>query len=216
MENKSRTSKFVSRQTTKTIEQAKKIRIILIIGAIAGVIAMAITAGVVYNRANPKDDVIAAAFTSGTYGDFEYERNGGGVTITAYNGNSSEAVLPGTIDDVPVQQIGSGAFENNAELISITMPDSVVSIGANAFKGCTALINVDMSQSLYSIGDNAFAGCKMLKSINLPASFMGGAANAFEGCHEEFALTVIEGGNGQTYAETNNIAFKLAGEDTAE
>jgi hypothetical protein len=44
--------------------------------------------------------------------------------------------------EVPVTEIGDGAFEDCTELTSITIPSTVESIGENAFKGCKNLEDI--------------------------------------------------------------------------
>ena len=54
------------------------------------------------------------------------------------------APLPGTIGDF--------AFARCESLISIVIPDSVISIGRSAFDGCSSLATVHIGDSVTSIG----------------------------------------------------------------
>ena len=54
----------------------------------------------------------------------------------------TEAVIPSTYNEKPVEEIRVGAFWNCEFLASITIPDSVRSIGANAFGSCRALTGI--------------------------------------------------------------------------
>ena len=82
---------------------------------------------------------------SPTFGDFGYEKNanGTGIVITEYLGNSAEVVIPDTIDELPITEIGDEAFFNNTTLRKITVPQTVERIGVRAFKGCTMLSEMD-------------------------------------------------------------------------
>ena len=60
------------------------------------------------------------------------------------------APLPGTIGDF--------AFARCESLISIVIPDSVISIGRSAFDGCSSLATVHIGDSVTSIGYGAFRG----------------------------------------------------------
>ena len=101
--------------------------------------------------------------------DFEYEFSSIGkyVYITKYIGESEDVVIPSEIEDFPVIQIKSGAFENST-VKNVVLPKTVTGIGA-AFKNCTSLSSVTLPQDseLYIIGHNAFENCTSLKTINL-------------------------------------------------
>lgn len=76
-----------------------------------------------------------------TFGDFTYELNeaGTGVVITAYNGSDAEVIVPDTINNIPVTEIGAEAFMGNTTMKKITLPQTIERIGVRAFKNCTAL-----------------------------------------------------------------------------
>ena len=101
--------------------------------------------------------------------DFEYtvSSSGKSVFITKYIGNSEEVVIPSEIEDLPVIQIKSGAFENST-VKNAVLPKSVTGIGS-AFKNCASLSSVTIPQDseLYIIGQSAFENCTSLKTINL-------------------------------------------------
>ena len=101
--------------------------------------------------------------------DFEYtvSSSGKSVFITKHIGNSEEVVIPSEIEDLPVIQIKSGAFENSI-VKNVVLPKTVTGIGG-AFKNCTSLSSVTIPQDseLYIIGQSAFENCTSLKTINL-------------------------------------------------
>ncbi len=61
--------------------------------------------------------------------------------------------------------IGENAFSCSDNLISVTIPNSVISIGSNAFFRCYSLTSVTIPNSVTSIGDYAFFGCENLKNV---------------------------------------------------
>ena len=61
------------------------------------------------------------------------------MVIVKYTGSASSVTVPATIAELPVVEIGEGAFENNTAITSVDLPDTVEVIGKRAFAGCTAL-----------------------------------------------------------------------------
>ena len=130
-----------------------------------------------------------------------------------------------------VDVIGSWAFYDCDNLISITLPETVLSVGHTAFSGCTNLTNIILPDGVAAIGswafgecENlititlpkgltsldycAFAGCTSLTSLTLPValSFIGECA--FDGCYGLESITVLpsippQGGNNM-FRDTNN------------
>ena len=103
-------------------------------------------------------------------GSLEYESDGEAITITKAVGTIVSAVIPESIDGVPVTAIGDSAFNQKAcanTLMEITLPDTIVSIGKNAFSDRVQLITINMPASLQTIGNNAFDGCSRLKTLDM-------------------------------------------------
>ena len=115
-----------------------------------------------------------------------------------------------------VTRIGDYAFEECANLTSITLPESVTSIGYRAFSGTPWYNNlpdgvVYIGKVLYrwkgempvnttivvpngiaSISDYAFEECANLTSITLPESVMRIGHGVFEGCTGLTSITIPE------------------------
>jgi len=68
---------------------------------------------------------------------------GNGVILVSYNGNDAEVIIPDTVNNLPIVEIGAFAFENNTTLEYIDLPDTVEVIGERAFAGCTNLSSMD-------------------------------------------------------------------------
>jgi len=60
----------------------------------------------------------------------------GGVIIKSYLGSNKEVRIPPSIQNNPVTGIGEKAFRDNKNIISVIIPNGVISIGYEAFFGC--------------------------------------------------------------------------------
>ena len=81
-----------------------------------------------------------------------------------------------------VKSIGSRAFLNCSELISITFPNSVTTIGSSAFERCTGLTDVVIGDGVTFIDYEAFKNCSSLSSLTLPSSLKTIENETFSGC----------------------------------
>ena len=97
-------------------------------------------------------------YTLSRYGKY-YIATGMG-TCTA-----SEIVIGNTYNQLPVKEVGYRAFEYCQELISVTIPNGVVSIGVAAFWECDGLTSVTMADTLINIESAAFYDCRGLTSV---------------------------------------------------
>ena len=67
-----------------------------------------------------------------------------------------------------VIRIGSYAFRNSSEALTITLPNSINTIGYRAFEDCTKLKNINLPDGITDIGSHAFDSCEALESISIP------------------------------------------------
>ena len=105
--------------------------------------------------------------------------------LIAFLSRKEKVILPNGIT-----HIGSGTFEGNEDLISITLPEGLTHIGDDAFSNCKNLINIDIPSSLVYIGSNAFSGCESLLSIHFPDGLINIGSSAFYGCKGLSDLTL--------------------------
>jgi hypothetical protein len=73
---------------------------------------------------------------------FTFTTNNGQITITGYTGAGGALTIPSKTNGYPVGAIAPSAFENNANLTTITIPGSVTDIGRGALSGCTKLTSI--------------------------------------------------------------------------
>ena len=92
------------------------------------------------------------------------------VSITGYDGDATEIVIPAEIEGLPVTSIDESAFYWADNLTSIKLPDSVTYIGAWAFATCENLSSINIPDGVTFIGDRAFGACRGLTNISIPDS----------------------------------------------
>ena len=125
-----------------------------------------------------------------SYGDFSYEENESGITITEYEGNKTKLAIPGKIHGKKVTSIGGGAFYYRSGLTSVTIPKSVTSIGEDALNSCSGLTSITIPKNVTWIGGYAFVGCSGLTSIMIPKSVTWIGEYAFGNCSGLTSITI--------------------------
>lgn len=79
--------------------------------------------------------------------------------------SDSNIVIPSTYQGLHVTQIADYAFEGNAAITTVTIPETVTSIGDGAFQICPGLTSVTIQGKRTSIGELAFNSCSELDEI---------------------------------------------------
>ena len=103
------------------------------------------------------------------------------------NTNLANFSYTATISSIPASQVPSAA-----NLIGVTIGNSVTSIGDNAFNGATSLISVIFTPTsiLSSIGFSTFESCTGLTSITIPNSVTSISNYAFKSCTSLTSITI--------------------------
>ncbi len=70
---------------------------------------------------------------------------------------------------------------NGSGIVTIVIPETILSVGQSAFSECTRLTSVTFEGSLTSIGASAFWGCTALRQITLPEGLTEIAQSLFNG-----------------------------------
>ncbi|WP_026529205.1 leucine-rich repeat protein [Butyrivibrio sp. VCD2006] len=116
------------------------------------------------------------------------------IEVDGINIEGTEVVIPATVvagnEEYTVTSVGESAFSGNANITSITLPDTVTTIEPNAFKDCTSLSSVKLGNGVETISANAFRKCTKLKSVTLPGSLKEIGKNAFNGCKNLKSITI--------------------------
>ena len=168
----------------------------------------------------PIDDDPDAPYEQKYYNGFTYYSNGGGICISAYDGDATDLVIPSEIDGTIVRYIDSDAFRGCNSLKKVTIPGSIEDISPNAFRECDNIEDLILEEGLYSISQYAFVGLKSLKHVQIPISvgYIGERAFGFDiqyGEEEEgdydytyiddFTMDVYEDSEGYYYANEYGI-----------
>ncbi len=127
-----------------------------------------------------------------TYEGYTYSLNGDeeSVTITGYTGTDTALVIPGEIDGKKVTDIEARAFDNNDNITSAVIPESVKRIPERLFSDCNSLTSVTLPDSITVIGDNTFDGCDKLTDVNIPKNVTKIGSAAFGGCKKLTSVSI--------------------------
>ena len=103
------------------------------------------------------------------------------VTIIGMNQLSDfdgRIVIPETIAGHTVTEIGLAAFEENSDILSVSLPESIRAVKGFAFRNCVNLSEINFPESLEEIGGFAFAATS-LTSVTLSENLLSLGHNAF-------------------------------------
>ena len=93
-------------------------------------------------------------------------------------------VIPDTVTYLrvkyAVKSIGEYAFSNSADLVTVDIPDQILSIGSDAFNGCRNLTSVTLPEGIDRLF-RVFAYCTSLHRITIPNSVTA-VNTVFAGC----------------------------------
>ena len=92
-------------------------------------------------------------------------------------------------------RIGSWAFQDCTNLVSVSMPSTMSVIADGAFFGCTGLTMLSLNEGLYTIGQSAFSQCRSLVDLRLPQSLLMIDHQAFYMCTSLSYVTIPSGVN---------------------
>lgn len=104
------------------------------------------------------------------------------VHIEGYNGSDSIVSIPSDINGRPVTAIKSFAFDNNAVIEQINIPNSVSIIGSYAFRGCSKLKSVVIPGSAKDLGNGLFDNCNSLTTATLEEGITSTSEWMFNKC----------------------------------
>ncbi len=107
--------------------------------------------------------------------------------ITGYEGTNTVVIVPNSIAGMQVTEIGSSAFFDRLDIVSVVIPEGITAIGqlgpagSGAFTDCDSLTNVSLPSSLRIIGSLTFEECRSLTHLVIPDGVTGIGGGAFDG-----------------------------------
>lgn len=131
-----------------------------------------------------------------------YQKNDDGKSYTLHTYNPSSTAtsytVPGTVNGLSVTSIFRMAFQNNANLTSVTVPASVNDIKAYAFDSCAKLMKISIAADSVTLGGGSFT--------NLPEGSVIEVAN-------ETVKNAFEPANYSTYYTAEKTTVKLKSDE---
>ena len=121
--------------------------------------------------------------------DFLFITSGGVNYMLDYVGSETNLTLPRNYKGESYE-IYQYAFYGRDDIVSITIPDSVISIGSSAFSGCDSLTSVTIPNSVKSIDISAFSGCDSLTSVTIGNGVKTIGSYAFQNCTSLTSVTI--------------------------
>ncbi|MBQ7133954.1 MAG: leucine-rich repeat protein [Ruminococcus sp.] len=97
--------------------------------------------------------------------------------------------------------ISGSAFMNMNNLVSVTMPDSVIYLDDYVFEDCTSLSNINFSDNIEYVGESVFLNTKWEKNLPDGPVYVGKVLYAYNGDVPQPHKYVIKDGTTQIYRE---------------
>ena len=149
-----------------------------------------------------------------TYGDLSYvtsdsdgDRIYDYIAIIDCNESVTKIEIPAEIEDIPVVEIKSSAFNGCANLTSIIIPDSITSIGDFAFENCSGLTSITIPDSVTSIGDHAFYNCLTSITVSENNKYFSSLNGVLFNKDKTELVTYLIGNERTEYAIPDSVTF---------
>lgn len=107
--------------------------------------------------------------------------------------DTDHVVIPVQVEGKDVIAIDSGAFMDEQDIVSVSIPNTVESIGAEAFSGCRRLESIVIPRKVTEIRGNCFENCSSLKNVVLHDGITSIRGYAFRNCTALEEITLPRG-----------------------
>ncbi|MBQ7739627.1 MAG: leucine-rich repeat protein [Eubacterium sp.] len=122
-----------------------------------------------------------------TFGDYTYDEYENRITLTKYNGNEKNLVIPDEINGKRVTKIGPDFAYKDID--TLKLPAYLETLGWDAFDGCNIKSIAPMPSTLKRIEADAFSG-NAFESIELNEGLLRIEDEAFWGCDNLTTLVI--------------------------
>ncbi len=172
-----------------------------IVCALAGVLMLCVTAGLLWlnypdGKGEPgyTEGIVFSLNGTNRYGQANssmyLEKQGEAyASVINYSGSAEHIVIPDTYEGLPVRAISEDAFKGT-DIVSVRIPDTVVTIESEAFRSCSVLERVAMSDAAKEIFAGAFADCSLLSEISLPEGIKVISSRLFFNCCSLISINI--------------------------
>lgn len=149
---------------------------------------------------------------------------GGTGKVTSGGWTFDKATVTAIVVEEGITELGDRSLADFSNVVSVTLPDTLLVIGEQVFQYCMKLRSVTVPEGVTSLGFCAFQYCLELGHLSLPASLtsIGGSvvSQCFELDHVSYAGTeeqwnAIEGHGNVFVADTYPIRFCFENDGSA-
>ncbi len=128
------------------------------------------------------------------------------ITITGCDRDAMYVEIPKQIDGVPVTAIGEKAFYYCKNIVSVEIPDGIISIGDNAFDTCHYLKSISIPNSVIDLGNAVFDSCLSLETVTIGSGVTNiTGENMFADCYLLKSIDVDN--NNQYFSSVDGVLF---------
>lgn len=140
-------------------------------------------------------------------GGLLFSIRGDGIHIVGEYSLKESRILPSHLLGLPVSAIEEAVFKDNALLKEAVIPGSVRTVGSQAFYNCQELVSVTMGEGVEEIGSEAFAKCGKLTEAELPGTLVWLPEDTFRDSSGLLTLWGEKDGELETLAEKTGVPF---------
>ena len=127
-------------------------------------------------------------------------------TLEKFLGTSDDmVVVPKKYKGLPIDSIADDAFKD-AKLTNLVILADIISIGSSAFENCSNLVSIVLPDTIQTIRERAFVNCTSLQDITMPSMLDFYFDGMFEGCDK---LILKQYDNGFYLSSYNNDYYIL-------
>lgn len=115
---------------------------------------------------------------------YEWSIDDGAYIVTGWDEETpiQSLHIRGVVNDLDVIAIDNAAFEDNEDIVYLTIDEGITSIGQNAFCRCHNIEVAILPEGLETIEEEAFAFCTSLTTMVIPSTVTEIQAHAFSDC----------------------------------